>query len=282
VDEIIVFDPDDDDFSFWNWVKKIRSYDFTYALMLLPNEKINYLLFFSGISTRVGVGHKLYQFLTFTKYVDRKKYVPLRHEADYCMDLARKIGVKSENILPEIHLKKEEIKLVEERRKKLSENDKILIGVHTSSGNSAPNLIISEYQNLIEKLLSNNKFKIIVTDYDPDPILLKIDDAEFPNIKKSLRESIINIATLDVLISASTGPMHIAAALDIKTIALFCPMTACSPKLWGPLGNESVILVPDDEYCGKVCPGDPKKCDFSGNGGIDAEKIFNTINLLFP
>lgn len=282
VDEIIVFDPDDDDFSFCNWVKKIKSYDFTHALMLLPNEKINYLFFFSGIRTRVGVGHKLYQFLTFTKYVNRKKYIPLRHEADYCMDLARKIGIETDYITPEIHLKKEEIKLVEERRKHLSENGKLLIGVHTSSGNSAPNIQLSEYKKLIGKLLTNKKYKVVVTDNDPDPILLKIENAEFPNIKKSLRESIINLSTLDILISASTGPMHIAAALDIKTISLFCPLTACSPKLWGPLGNESVILVPDDEYCRKVCPGDPKKCDFSGNGGIDAEKIFNTINSLFP
>ena len=67
--------------------------------MLLPNEKLNYVLFISGIKYRVGVGHKLYQFLTFTKYVDRKKYIPLRHEADYCLDMIRKIGIQVQSIL---------------------------------------------------------------------------------------------------------------------------------------------------------------------------------------
>ncbi len=46
--------------------------------MLLPNERLNWILFFSGIPNRIGVGHKLYQFLSFSKYVDRKKYIPLQ------------------------------------------------------------------------------------------------------------------------------------------------------------------------------------------------------------
>ncbi len=281
VDEIIVYDQNDMATSFWYWVKKIRKYKFTHALMLLPNERINYLLFFAGIKTRVGVGHKLFQFLTFTKYVDRKKYIPLRHEADYCMDLLKKIGVKPVSLNPEIHLAEKEVEHVAERRKLLSPNGETIIGVHTSSGYSAPNLKISEYKKLIEKLSSIKKYKLVVTDFAPDPIISKMPDVPFPNFNKPLRESIINFAALDLLISASTGPMHIASALKAKTFSLFCPLTACSPKLWGPLGNESVILLPDDEYCSRVCPGDPKKCDFSGEGGIDSEKIFNRITEIF-
>ncbi|HSW54802.1 MAG TPA: glycosyltransferase family 9 protein, partial [Ignavibacteriaceae bacterium] len=85
VDEIILFDGEDDNYpkSFWQLVKEIKRFKFTHAFMLLPNEKLNWILFFSDIPTRIGVGHKLYQFLSFSKYVDRKKYIPLRHEADY-------------------------------------------------------------------------------------------------------------------------------------------------------------------------------------------------------
>jgi len=71
--------------------------------------------------------------------------------------------------------------------------------------------------------------------------------------------------------------MHIAAALKVKTLSLFCPLTACSPKLWGPKGNDSEIILPEDHYCQYKCPGDPKKCLFSGEEGINAQKVFERL-----
>jgi heptosyltransferase-2 len=71
--------------------------------------------------------------------------------------------------------------------------------------------------------------------------------------------------------------MHICAALKIPTLSIFCPLPACSPKLWGPLGNKSEIILPEENYCSLICPGDPHICDFGGDGGIDSEKIYDTI-----
>ena len=38
-------------------------------------------------------------------------------------------------------------------RKSLKQNDKILVGVNTTSGKSAPNMTTSEYRKLIDLLL---------------------------------------------------------------------------------------------------------------------------------
>ncbi len=279
VDKIILIDDYNDNSleSFFKNANEIRKYKFTHSLTLLPTERINYLLFFAGIPYRIGVGHKFYQFMTFSRYVDRKKYIPLRHEADYCMDLARKIGVQTDNLDAEIFLTDDERKNVRNIKSRLLGDKKSLIGVHITSGNSSPNWQLDEYKKLILKLIRQKDFKIVITDNKVPEQLSGISDIEYPNVGKSLRESIVNFAALDMLISASTGPMHLAAALKIKTISMFCPLTACSPKLWGPLGNESKIILPDENYCSTVCPGDPKKCSFSGNGGIDSEKVFNEI-----
>jgi heptosyltransferase-2 len=67
--------------------------------------------------------------------------------------------------------------------------------------------------------------------------------------------------------------MHICSALKVKTVSLFCPLTACSPKLWGPLGNESTVILPTEGYCQTKCPGDPKKCTFTGDGGIEVNRV---------
>lgn len=282
VDEIITNDFEDKSLStFLNKVKELRKYKFTHALMLLPTEYMNYLLFFAGIPIRVGVGHKLYQFLTFTKYVDRKKYIPLRHEADYCMDLARKIGINAEDLSTEIYLTNIEKEKVKEIREKLLNGKKYLVGIHSTSGNSAPNWKADEYLKLINNLLLNNDIRVVVTDNKIPDELQNIKNVFYPNVEKNLRESILNFAALDCLVSASTGPMHIAAALKVKTVSMFCPLTACSPKLWGPMGNESEIILPSENYCQTQCPGDPKKCTFEGEDGISAEVVLKKLLVKF-
>ena len=281
VDEIIIFDGEDDKIpkTFWQLVAEIRKYKFTHAFMLLPNEKLNWILFFAGIPNRIGVGHKLYQVLSFSKFVDRKKYIPLRHEADYCLDMVRKIGIETKSFEPEIFLSAEEIAKRDELKKKFAPNGEKLIGINTTSGKSSPNLSLEEYKKLIKLLCVEKNIHVMVTDNNPPVEIKNIDSVIYPNIGLPLRESIINFSTLDVLLSASTGPMHICSALKVPTISMFCPLPACSPKLWGPLGNESEIILPEENYCSTVCSGDPHICDFSGKGGIDSSIVYNRVKL---
>ncbi|MCK9279419.1 MAG: glycosyltransferase family 9 protein [Melioribacteraceae bacterium] len=280
VDKIILIDKSNNlfDKSFREKVREIKSCHFTHSLTLLPTERINYLLFFAGIPYRVGVGHKLYQYLTLTHFVSRKKYIPLRHEADYCMDSARKIGVETDDISTEIHLTKVEINNALELREKLLNGKKYLIGVHVTSGNSAPNWGPRKYAELISELKKNEDYEVIVTDNKIPDEIKTIPEIQSPNIDIRLRESFVTFKALDVLISASTGPMHLAAALNVKTVSLFCPLTACSPKLWGPMGNESRILLPKPDYCSLRCPGDPKICNFEGEDGITIDDVLESVN----
>lgn len=283
VDKILCFEElDYSDFkSFVKAIKKIRQYKFTHALMLLPSEKINYLLFFSGIKNRIGVGYKFYQFITFVKGISRKKYKPLRHEADYSMDLARNLGVKQNELVPEIYLNNDEKEKVKIIKKDLLLNKKFLVGIHITSGNSAPNLSEEDYLKLITELSKFKNYKIVITDNVVPKIIQNIENVDYPNANLSLRESILNFAALDCLISASTGPMHIASALKVNTVSIFCPLEACSPKLWGPLGNNHKIILPRENYCNTVCPGNPKICSYKGESeAIIKEIVISVQNIL--
>lgn len=274
VDEIIVYSPEA---PFFESVKKIKSLNLSHTITLLPDKRLNWIFFTAGVKTRIVNGFKFYQFITNTKSVFRRKYKPLRSEADYCIDSIRKIGLTVESIDSEIHLLPDEKEKSISIKSKYSEGGKKLIGIHTSSGNSAPNLRPTEYRKLVEYLLKEKNYTVFITDNIPPQEVAGIENVIYPNVEKTLRESIINFSALDVLISASTGPMHLAAALKVDTLALFCPMTACSPILWGPLGNRVRFMIPEKEYCINKCPGDPKKCDYSEDGGINAEKVFNEL-----
>jgi heptosyltransferase-2 len=279
VDEIILYDEDEDGHlrSFLELVKIIRKYRFNYAFMLLPDERLNWILFFSGIINRIGVGHKLYQFLSFSRFVDRKKYIPLRHEADYCLDMVRKLGIVPQSTFPEIHLSEVEKSKVLNLKNELAPNGEFVVGIHTTSGGSSPNLSPANYRIIAEKLSGNKNYVVLFTDINPTEEILNIKDVMYPGTGHSLREDILLFAALDVLISASTGPMHICAALKVPTVSLFCPLPACSPELWGPLGNKSEIILPEGNQCSPFCPYDPHKCDFSSEGIISPERIVKRV-----
>jgi ADP-heptose:LPS heptosyltransferase len=279
VDLIIAYDNEDGSPKLFSDLRKeIKELNFSCAFMLLSNERLNYLIFLAGIPIRIGVGHKLYQMLTFTKYINRKKYNPLRHEADYSLDMLRKIGFDIGDITPEILLSDEEKLKSQKFKERYTKISKKLVGINITSGNSAPNLKKEEYRELIFLMQKNLSYQIAVMDKEVPAIADKLEGIIYPNKNNDLRSSIINFSALDILISSSTGPMHIAAALKVPTLSLFCPLTACSPKLWGPLGNNSEIILPSKQYCATQCPIDPKQCDYSREGGLNAQYIAESVD----
>jgi ADP-heptose:LPS heptosyltransferase len=65
------------------------------------------------------------------------------------------------------------------------------------------------------------------------------------------------ISECDAVVSMSTGPMHIAAALRIPTISIFDPRRNQSPTRWQPLGAGALLRpkVPTCEKCiYEACP----------------------------
>ena len=73
----------------------------------------------------------------------------------------------------------------------------------------------------------------------------------------SLRELMAVISASNIVISGSTGPAHMAAALGVGTVSLFDPRRNQSPTRWKPLGR-GVILLPEVPTCEKciqeACP----------------------------
>ena len=262
-------------------VREIRMHRFDTALMLLPTQRVAWMLFFSGILHRIGVGKKLYETFTFTRTVSRNNYIPLRHEADYCMDLGRKIGVKHEDLTPQIFLTRDEKNdgMAILKNKGISP-DQIIVGINPGSGNSAPNWSWTIYSQLAKLITHDSEIALVLTgnsDEKPlcDLINRNIQGRAFNLAGQSLKELITVITHFHVLVSSSTGPMHIAAALKVPTVSIFCPLPARSPVLWGPLGNEHTIFIPKDDFCMNC---DKKtKCNLAS---IDVRQIYQAIHVL--
>ncbi|MBV6478086.1 MAG: hypothetical protein HGGPFJEG_00833 [Ignavibacteria bacterium] len=271
--------------TFWSTVKKIRSYKFTDGLLIMPTERAAYQMFFAGIKNRIGVGRKIYEVVTFMKSVSRNKYIPLRHEADYCMDMGRKLGVRSDNLTPEIYLNDAE-KFNGEKilvSEGVNISDKKII-VHTGSGKSSRNWSEEKYLGLLKKILEiKNNAVIILTakemssEFKEEACKLDNKRIFFTDDKiKRLRDLICIIANTDMMIASSTGPLHLASALNKKTIGLYCHRRMNCAAHWGALGEKSVNLEVSKEYCDANCSPDKEVCNFEN--GISIDEVIKHIN----
>lgn len=290
VDEIITDDWDDPARRrpFRSMVAELRRRRFTHALMLLPKARYNYMTFCAGIPVRVGHGVILFHALTGVLPVMTRKFRKGRHEAAYALDLARAIGVRSRDHTPEIHLTPQEKELVGARRQEWlaaaprtgrpeAADGARLIGVHATSGGSAPNWTPATWAALVGELARRPGVVVVLTDPVIPPALLDIPGVIRAPSPADLRAGMVNFAALDLLVSASTGPMHLAGALGVPTISLFCPLSSCAPRLWGPLGNRAEHVLPRPQYCRDHCPGDPHVCDYSAPGGLEPREVAERI-----
>lgn len=276
VDNILVWD----DFS--RGIQSIRSlaslikpYRFTDGFMLLPNETLAYAFFLAGVKKRYGTSRKPYHIITATKSIVRDDEKIERSEAAWCLDFVTKSGGTVNNDSTEIFLSETETAESIKIKSEIAPEGERIAGVHITSGGSAPNMPPAEYLKLCKQLSDRPGVKVVITDNELSDGFVIPEGVIQINRGKTLRESIVNFSVLDLLVSSSTGTMHIAAALKVETLSLFCPLPACRPSLWGPVGNRAEFILPSENYCATRCPGDPKKCDFSGDGGIDTERIID-------
>jgi len=91
----------------------------------------------------------------------------------------------------------------------------------------------------------------------------------------TLGELIAFIAGADGLVAASTGPLHIAAALGKVTVGLYAPMRPIHPGRWAPIGEKADFIVLNKE-CNKCAKGGVCECIRS----IKTSEVIDRLTLL--
>ncbi|MEI6020875.1 MAG: glycosyltransferase family 9 protein, partial [Bacteroidota bacterium] len=148
--------------------------------------------------------------------------------------------------------------------------------LHPKSRGSAKEWGLDNFAELIQHLPSN-QFQVFISgtkqDAEQMPEFLANNTSAI-NItgKLNLAEFIVFIANCDVLVAASTGPLHIAAALNKQSIGLFTSKRPMHPGRWAPLGAKAHYLVFDSE-CEKCQKGEDCNCIQS----ISPQKIIELV-----
>lgn len=226
-----------------------------WIIHIFPNRDIARLAWKAGIPNRIGTSHRLFHWLTCNRKVHFTRRRSGLHEAQLNFKLLSPLGVQDIPALSEIHPY-----FGFSNQPNPSENIRSLIDphrfnliLHPKSRGSAREWGISNFEKLVN-ILPEDRFRIFITGTHAEgeqmkDFLSRIHSKAMDLTGKlNLEQLIAFISIADGLVAASTGPLHIAAAMGKKAVGLYAPMKPIHPGRWAPLGKDVHILVKDN-YC---------------------------------
>lgn len=235
---------------------KIKKKEFHVSISLFSETRTSIALWLSGISQRLGPATKIAQ-VFLNQRLRQRRSQSAKPEYEYNLDLIKHYIYSNNDIPidtpppPYLQFPFDEIRsLCEEIKVKygISETRKIVI-LHPGTGGSAINLSIEQYADLAKQIsLRTNVFFIITAGPGELPQAAELSE-KLGYIKHRLHESktgiidfckLINIA--DIFISGSTGPLHIAGALNRPTCAFYPSRRSATSLRWQTINNKEIRI----------------------------------------
>jgi ADP-heptose:LPS heptosyltransferase len=140
-------------------------------------------------------------------------------------------------------------------------NLKPVIGIHPGSGGSSLNWPPAKYAQLVT-MLSEDGYAVTVTGSPAETEFVQRiadDSGANPSIyigDEGIKKLAEKINGFDVFVAGSTGPLHIAGAVETPAIGIYSPVKVCLPERWGPIGKDDIALLPENIGPCETCVGE--------------------------
>jgi ADP-heptose:LPS heptosyltransferase len=206
-----------------------------------------------------------------------------RHMADIWLDLARDLGCNPQSYLPDLHVSEDEKRSAAQWLQDRGIQVPFII-LHPGCGGNACNLPAAEYAELAGLIRHEHRCGIVVSGSGAEKIKFGTifadvsigGDAVDAFGELELRPFMSVIALSDCLVSASTGPLHLAAALGTPTVTPFCRRIGFSAKVWGNQSDTGIAVEPDEAWCAARAK-QAGHCDFGG--ALTVQQIADGVSL---
>ncbi|UCB53859.1 MAG: glycosyltransferase family 9 protein [Thiotrichales bacterium] len=224
-------------------------HQFDASISLYSELRTAAALWLAGIRNRVGPATKIAQ-IFLNRRLRQKRSLSLKPEYEYNVDLA-KYYIQLNGDTPVTPVKPPYLVLDDRQtlRQKYIESigsspQKKLVIIHPGSGGSAVNLSLQQYAQLARTINRDIDLHFVIT-AGPDELdnanslsrLLNADNCTVYNSVHGLANFVHFINICDVFISGSTGPLHIAGALNIATVAFYPARRSATALRWQTLNE---------------------------------------------
>jgi heptosyltransferase-2 len=294
IDDIILYD---DSFSGFmgkfRLAKLLRQKEFDRAILLQNAFDAALITWLARIPERTGYKRDGRGFL-LTGAVPVQKDSLGKHQVYYYLDLLNQIGIKTAEIHPFLNVTDDER---EWARKTISSvlpgNSLPLIGINPGATyGSAKRWLPERFAELITQIISELQGRVVIFGSEAeveiaDEIISEAGKTTSIDVKShvrvmsgktTLRELASLIAECDVFITNDSGPMHMASALYVPTVAIF---GSTNRKTTGPFGDEHRIIsrdLPCAPCMKRECPEEHVNCMTE----VSAGEVFSAIKDLIP
>ncbi|MFH4665233.1 glycosyltransferase family 9 protein [Vibrio cidicii] len=237
-------------------VAEIKARQFDASINLFSTTYNALLVWKAGIRYRLAPATKIAQ-IFYNRRIKQKRSRSAKPEYQYNLDLIRAF-LAEQGITPvepqapflqfdgsELAIQK--IKLAEQLG---IEAHKPWVMVHAGTGGSANNLTLTQYAQLLKGIDAD--FQLIVTagpgeEQKARDLLEEYSALGGHGVVYDENEGLVDftrsIACADLFIAGSTGPLHIAATLDVPTIGFFPSKRSSTPLRWQPLNSSGRHLA---------------------------------------
>lgn len=250
---------------------------------VFPNKEIARIAKSAKIPLRVGTSHRKFHWLTCNRWVNFSRKRSMLHEAQLNFQLLSGVGIQYVPSIDELktYFGESNFKPSKFTEKWIPMKDKMNVIIHPGSRGSAREWGHDNFTELVS-MLQSNEFVVWISGSEEEgreirPLLdeksLKYNDISG---RLTLDEFIAFIGQSQVLVAASTGPLHIAAAKGIWALGIYPPMKPIHPGRWAPIGNHTKVFVKNTQ-CNKCRK--TKNCECMRS--IKAESIASFIHQIF-
>ncbi|MCD8504560.1 MAG: glycosyltransferase family 9 protein [Burkholderiaceae bacterium] len=226
--------------------------NFDAALTLFSTWRVGKLLRNAGIELRMAPATKLAQIL-YNRRVTQRRSRSEKPEWEYNLDLAaallKDLSLPIGSVAsPYLRLDSAEVAA---RRQDMAASlslpmDKRWLMVHAGSGGSANNLDIAQYEGLVTALSKRLPDWVFVLTAGPAEelavghLMANLINRQVPvamRIGGDLADFARDISVANAFVAGSTGPLHIAGALDVPTIGFYPLRRSATALRWQTLNS---------------------------------------------